>query len=95
MQLLKQQRAEDDGDKVDSSKVSADFYEEYFRLLNSIKKEQHESSSKIILSDMDMSGSNFTQQFKHLIKSPQNMNHSVNRSSSTSQTKKRKKIRCP
>lgn len=44
---------------------------------------------------MDMSGSNFTQQFKHLIKSPQNMNHSVNRSSSTSQTKKRKKIRCP
>ena len=29
----------------DSSRLSTDFYEEYFRLLNSIKKEQQNSNS--------------------------------------------------
>jgi hypothetical protein len=60
-----------DDDVGDSSKLSTEFYEEYFRLLNSIKKEQHESSSKILLSDVDLNGSNFTHIQRQLLKSPQ------------------------
>lgn len=53
IQEMNEERAED------SSKLSTEFYEEYFRLINSIKKEQKESSSKVVLSETDLSNSNF------------------------------------
>lgn len=62
----------------DSSRLSTEFYEEYYRLINSIKKEQrillkHKQSSH---SRAEVSSQNVTQKsFKNLLQSPSN-NHS-------------------
>jgi hypothetical protein len=67
-----QNKIEKEDEIGDSSKLSTEFYEEYFRLINSIKKEQKEGSQKLILSEADLNSSNFTQLQRQLLKSPKN-----------------------
>ena len=71
--LLKRER---EGLENDSSMLSTDFYEEYFRLINSIKKEQQATDNQQH-SRVDISSQNITSKsLQNLLKSPVNNSQS-------------------